>query len=38
MIDHRNFSALLIATALLSAIPCFARAQSRPVAKNVVLV
>jgi hypothetical protein len=30
MIDRRNFSALLIATALSPAIPGFARAQSRP--------
>jgi pimeloyl-ACP methyl ester carboxylesterase len=38
MIGRRNFSALLAATALSPAIPGFARAQSRPVAKNVVLV
>ena len=38
MIDRRRFSTLLAAAALAPAIPGSALAQSRPVARNVVLV
>ena len=38
MIDRRHLSTLLAAAALAPALPALARAQSRPVAKNVVLV
>lgn len=38
MIDRRKFSTLLTAAALTSAVPNAPRAESRPTAKNVVLV
>ncbi|WP_019903567.1 alpha/beta hydrolase [Methylobacterium sp. 77] len=38
MIDRRKFSTLLAAAAVTSAAPGAARAQERPVAKNVLLV